>query len=183
MKGKKPKWLDGALALEQQAVEAMYAELSPELYRYAFRLIGTPQDAEDLVAEAFIRLLRTLQREKADVQHIRAYLYRVVHNLAVDSFRKGKWIQPEVDVSELEQAENTEELEQDILAAGHVRKALWKLTDQQRQVLLLRYVQELSFEEIGAVLKKPPGAVKALRHRGLEALRRVFQQQEEESRS
>jgi RNA polymerase sigma-70 factor (ECF subfamily) len=64
------------------------------------------------------------------------------------------------------------------LAAERVRAALWQLTDLQRQVILLRYIQDLSYKEIAKVLQKPEGAVKALRHRGLESLRRIFSRQE-----
>ncbi|MBN1266313.1 MAG: RNA polymerase sigma factor [Anaerolineales bacterium] len=178
MKHKKPVWLDGARVLEPQAVEAMYAELSPELYRYAYRLTGHAEDSEDILAEAFIRLLRTLQTTERPISSIRAYLFRVVHNLAVDRFRSGKWIDPDADVSLLQTGTDPADGMENALASEQVRAALWQLTDEQRQVILLRFVQELSYEEIADVLQKPTGAVKALRQRGIEALRRIFKQQE-----
>jgi len=179
MKRKKPEWLKGARDLEPRAVEAMYTELSPELYRYAYRLTGHAEDSEDILAEAFIRLLRALQTTDRSITSIRAYLYRVVHNLAVDGFRTQKWIDPAADISSLQTGTGPLEKVEGVLAAERVRAALWQLTDLQRQVILLRFVQELSYKEIAEVLQKPEGAVKALRRRGLESLRRIFGQQEE----
>jgi len=164
---------------EPGSIEQMYEELSPELYRYAFRLTGNSEDSEDILADAFIRLLDSLQHRNLKVNSIRAYLYRVVHNRAVDGFRRKKRVTKEVDVSLLEADNPAANGAGDILAVEQVREALWQLTDQQRQVIMLRYYQDLSYKEIGEVLDKPTGAVKALRHRGMNSLRRIFLRQEE----
>lgn len=175
----RPDWVGGVHALESGSIEQMYKELSPELYRYAFRLTGNSEESEDILADAFIRLLDSLQHRKQKVNNIRAYLYRVVHNRAVDGFRRKKRVTNEVDVALLEADPGVGAGAVDILAVDQVREALWQLTDQQRQVIMLRYYQDLSYREIGEVLDKPTGAVKALKHRGLNSLRRIFLRKEE----
>jgi RNA polymerase sigma-70 factor (ECF subfamily) len=63
------------------------------------------------------------------------------------------------------------------ISADQARSALWRLTPEQRQVILLRYFQGLGNEEIARVVDKPVGAVKALQHRALNALRRIMQRE------
>jgi len=169
-------WLIAARSLDEDALEAIYDAFSDELYRYAYRLIGDPLAAEDLVAETFYRFLRALHAGGGPREHLRAYLYRVAHNLAVDVHRRGRG-------EALESSENLEALPSEddpssvaeiSIQAEEARAALWRLTHEQRQVIVLKFLQGLSNREISAVIEKPVGAVKAPQHRGLNALRRVF---------
>jgi RNA polymerase sigma-70 factor, ECF subfamily len=142
-------------------------------------LTGSSEDSEDILADAFIRLIRALQHKTMSIVNVRAYLFRVVHNRAVDDFRRRKRLEQDVDISQIICEPGSGSIERDVLAMKQVRSALWQLTDQQRQVIMLRYYQGLSYQEIGSVLDKPAGAVKALQHRGLEALRRIFQKEDD----
>jgi RNA polymerase sigma-70 factor (ECF subfamily) len=169
-------WLIAARRLDEDALEAIYDAFSDELYRYAYRLIGDQQAAEDLVAETFYRFLRALHAGGGPREHLRAYLYRVAHNLAVDGHRRGHG-----EVVEL--PENAEGLQSDddpasaaetAIQGEKARAALWALTPAQQQVIVLKFFQGLSNREISTVIEKPVGAVKALQHRGINALRRIF---------
>ncbi len=170
-------WLIAARCLDEDALGAIYDAYSDELYRYAYRLIGEQQAAEDLVAETFYRFLRALHTGGGPREHLRAYLYRVAHNLAVDGHRRGHG-----EVQELPEDGGTLQSEDDPSAEAEAaiqgekaRTALWRLTSEQRQVIVLKFFQGLSNEEISAAIEKPVGAVKALQHRGLNALRRILE--------
>jgi RNA polymerase sigma-70 factor, ECF subfamily len=170
-------WLIAARRLDEDALEAIYDAFSDELYRYAYRLIGEQQAAEDLVAETFYRFLRALHAGGGPREHLRAYLYRVAHNLAVDGHRRGFG-----EVQELPEdggtlrAEDDPSVEAETTIQGEkARSALWRLTSEQRQVILLKFFQGLSNKEISAAIEKPVGAVKALQHRGLNTLRRILE--------
>ncbi|MGD8603810.1 MAG: sigma-70 family RNA polymerase sigma factor [Anaerolineales bacterium] len=162
-----------ARRLEREALGQIYDAYSLELYRYAMRLLGDPMRAEDLVAETFARFLRALHGGGGPKTHLRAYLYRVAHNAAVDVYRKEE----PVDLSEQEMASDLKEPEQAAevaLRSVRVRQALWELTSDQRQVIVLKYFQGLTNRQVADILDKPVGAIKSLQHRALGALKRVL---------
>jgi RNA polymerase sigma-70 factor (ECF subfamily) len=169
-----PSLLARAQRLEPQALVQIYDLYSDELYRYAVRLGGNPDLAEECVAETFARLLEAFRRGRGPRQFLRAYLYRIAHNWLTDQFRARRG-----DVS-LEEAlplpasdDPAAEAEMRIRQQA-VRAALFHLTPDQRQVILLRYVEGWELEEIARAVQKPVGAVKALQHRAVARLRRLL---------
>lgn len=166
--------LPKAYRLDPAALTEIYETLSPPLYRYAYRLLGNARDAEDSVAETFHRLLLALQHGHGPREHLSAYLYRIAHNLITDRYRRG--LRPEAELDEALEAADDDPAE---AAAQHIaqaraRDALWKLTADQRQVILLKYFEGLNNEEVAAALDKPVGAIKSLQHRALDSMRRVL---------
>lgn len=167
------KWLVSAKALDRSILEEIYDTLHPELYRYAFRLAGSHEQALDIVSETFTRFIKSLRENAGPARNIRAYLYRIVHNLAMDRFRYEQRVDHKADPERLIAGEESDPLliAQRVSDADLARQALWELTTEQRQVIVLKYLQNLSSKEIGAIIEKPPGAVRALQHRGLKAMR------------
>jgi RNA polymerase sigma-70 factor, ECF subfamily len=169
--------LDEARKLNSHALADIYDEYSPGIYRYAMRLIGDQDQAEECTAETFSRFLHTLHRNRAPRDHLRAYLYRIAHNWIVDLYRKNK---PEAGLDEsiasgqqTPEQDATENIERD-----RIRKAIRKLTSDQQQVIYLKYLEEWSNAEIASALDKPIGAVKSLQHRALAALKRHLKEEE-----
>jgi len=171
--------LAGARRLDEGALSEIYNRHSTELFRYAVRLLGDAQLAEDCVAETFSRFLQALHRGQGPQQQPRAYLYRVAHNWIVDHYRRRTPDPVPLD-PELPAASDSEPsvIVKDRLEREHVRLALLELTSDQRQVLVLRYLQGLSNEEVAAAVQKTLGAVKSLQHRALAALKRSIEEQE-----
>jgi RNA polymerase sigma-70 factor (ECF subfamily) len=165
---------------DEQALAEVYDRYSPELYRYAWRLLGDEDQAEDCVAETFERFLRALLNGGGPQQNLRAYLYRAAHNWIIDRYRQ----QPAMPLPLREDlhSEGWNDPPQrldEILARDEVRHALAALTPDQRQVIVLRFLQDLENFEVAQALEKPIGAVKALQHRALASLRRMLCVQEE----
>ncbi len=165
-------WLPRVHQLDPQALTAIYEALSPPLYRYAYRLLGNARDAEDIVAETFHRLLLALQRGHGPRDHLSAYLYRVVHNLITDRYRRRPLAEVELDEALASREIDPLEAVARYRARTVARQALWRLTPDQREVILLKYFEGLSNEEVAATLDKPVGAIKSLQHRALAAMRR-----------
>jgi RNA polymerase sigma-70 factor (ECF subfamily) len=168
--------LAGARRLEEETLAAIYDAYSPELYYFSYRLLGNVQAAEDLVAATFYRFLRALHTGGGPREHLRAYLYRITHNLAMDHHRRHPVaIDPLEDIEmKLPSGSDPAQQAEDALVQEDVRAALWRLTQEQRQVIVLKFLQGLSNQEVATVLDKPVGAVKSLQHRALEALRRML---------
>jgi RNA polymerase sigma-70 factor (ECF subfamily) len=160
---------------EERALSEFYDAYSPGLYRYAWRLLGDEDLAEECVAETFSRLLKALEKGTGPRQHLKAYLYRVAHNWATDHYRRGSEKELPLD-SEVHIDPDPEPLDQvsESIEQAEVRAALRLLTPEQRQVILLRYLEDWQLCEIAEALEKPLGAVKALQHRGLRALYRIL---------
>jgi RNA polymerase sigma-70 factor (ECF subfamily) len=165
---------------EEQALTEVYDRYSDDLYRYAWRLLGDECLAEECVAETFSRFLHAVQRGKGPQRYLRAYLYRIAHNWITDSYRRGPppWLPLEADMM-ADEDHSPHELVEDALERQEVRTALRYLTPEQRQVIVLRYLHEWTHEEIAHSLEKQVGAVKALQHRALNALRRAMRMDEE----
>lgn len=170
----------GSGSLTQTDLIGLYNDLSPQLFRYAYRLLGDADLAEECVAETFSRFLHALQNGRGPNIHVKAYLYRIAHNWATDYYRSHRqefelesgWADdPGLGPSRI--AIKNQEKEQ-------VRSALMQLTDEQRQVILLRFFEEWPHEEIAAAIGKTAEATRALQHRAITALRQILPGADEE---
>lgn len=169
-----PSLLARAQRLETQALIQIYDLYSDELYRYAMRLGGDPDLAEECVSETFARLLDAFRRGRGPRQFLRAYLYRVAHNWLTDQFRARRETVSLEEAMPLPASDDPVAEAETRIRQQTVRAALFHLTPDQRQVILLRYVEGWELEEIARALQKPVGAVKALQHRAVARLRRLL---------
>lgn len=161
---------------DEHAIAEVYDGYAPALYRYAYRLLGHQSTAQEIVADTFYRLLVALKNGGGPDKNISAWLYRVAHNLVVDYYRSAPRQETlPIESIQVEQPEN----EQDRILVQEdqkeIRKALWKLTDLQQQVIALRFLEGLSNEEVAAIMGKTVGSVKALQHRALVSLKRIME--------
>lgn len=167
--------------LETKALTEIYDTYSPGMYRYAMRLLGDSQSAEDCIAETFARFLDALQKRRGPRDHLQAYLYRVAYNWIVDLYRKQK---DNVELKDYIPSDDRPEDE----AFRHfyqakLRDAIHKLTTDQQQVIALKYLEDWSNEEIAKALNKPLGAVKSIQHRALKSLQRFMEASDNHERS
>ena len=169
--------LQRARRLEESALSAIFDAYYQPLYRYVCRHIGAGPAAEDLTAEVFRNFLEQLRIRRGPTTFLRAWLYRVAHNLIVDELRRTRTRELEV-LDETRHAHDPEvgELVQHSITQQTVLSALGRLTDKQRTVLVLKYLEGLETDEIAQSLNMSIVTVKALQHRGMQALRRNLQQ-------
>ena len=169
-----------ARQFEQAALGEIYDSFSPGVYRYALRLLGDAGLAEDCVADTFLRYLQALRAGGGPQDHLQAYLYRIAHNWITDQYRR----QPLPPLPLLDELVSKEEdllqIAMDHIQQTQVRGALGRLTPDQRQVIVLKYLEGWENESVALALEKPAGAVKALQHRAIEALRRMLLPHKEE---
>jgi RNA polymerase sigma-70 factor, ECF subfamily len=166
-----PDLLNRARTFNPQALAEIYDRYSPGLYGYAMRLLGDECLAEDCVSETFSRFLTSLHAGQGPTEHLQAYLYRIAHNWITDHYRR----KPLLDLDEDLRAEDEDRPEAQIdhrLQQERVRNALRLLTPDQRQVILLRFLEGWENDEVSAAIQKPSSAVRALQHRALASLRR-----------
>ena len=172
--------LNAALRYDPKALAQIYDLYSPGLYRYAARFLGDPSVAEDCVAETFSRFLKAIHAKRGPKGYLKAYLYRIAHNWISDFYRRAP------DVSELKDtfpdSDNATEQKVSLrLRQEQVREAIQKLTPDQQQVIMLKYMQGWKNKEIAQAVKKPVGAVKSLQHRALVRLKKCLENKESSS--
>jgi RNA polymerase sigma-70 factor (ECF subfamily) len=172
--------IERARCFDQNALGEIYDRYSPGIYRYALHLLGDPQQAEDCTEDTFTRYLQALCDGGGSGDHLQAYLYRIAHNQIIDTYRR----QPPPPLSLFDDLPGSEpelmETIVDQIDKEQVRAALVYLTPEQRQVIVLKYLEGLENDLVAIVLKKPVGAIKSLQHRALIALRRILLPHEEE---
>ncbi len=175
MDSKSELLLKKARQYDQNALAEIYDLYSDALFAYAFKHVGKSQVAEDLVAETFSRFLKALERGGGPKEHLRAYLYRITHNLITDSYRREP--PPPLELEEellSEEGADPISIVADMQDADRVRNALRLITPEQSQVITLRFLEGWSGLEIAQAMDKSLGSIKALQHRGLAALQRIL---------
>lgn len=165
---------------EAKALEEIFDTYGSGIYRYAMRLLGDEDLARDCMSETFSRFLVALKRGSGPKKYLQAYLYRIAHNFITDYYRRK--VPPTLPLNIEIRADPKQEPHHQVsdqLMNQQVRDALTLLTPDQRQVIVLKYLEDWENESIAMSLNKPVGAIKALQHRGLEALRRIMSRNED----
>jgi RNA polymerase sigma-70 factor (ECF subfamily) len=162
-------------ALDEAAIGTVFDTYYASIYRYVYRHVHHQPTAEDLTGEVFCRMLEQLAQGRGPKRHLKAWLYRVAYNLIVDNSRRQVHRDHEPLAGQTVQAGHDVEGEahQAILRA-QARAALDELTEKQRAVIILKFLEGCSNREVSRILEMSVGAVKALQHRGLASMRRYL---------
>ena len=159
------------------AARTLYDSLGGRVCAY-LGFHGAP-DAEDLTSEVFLRVFRSLDQFTGSERAFRAWVFTIARRVLIDEHRRAQRrpvtvrlaapITESVTGGDVE-AEAMAGVERDGVAA-----LLASLTPEQREVVALRIIADLSIDHVAEILGKEPGTVKALQHRGIAALRRQFE--------
>lgn len=168
--------LERARQFDRQALAEVYDLYSPGLYRYAMRRLGDAQLAEECVAETFSRFLHALHGRKGPRDFLQAYLYQVAHNWITDFYRRDPPLE-QLPEDHAALAPDPEAAAEQALRDARLRQAIRRLTPDQQQVILLKFVEEWENEAIAKAMHKPVGAVKSLQHRALASLQRILNEE------
>lgn len=170
-----------ARAGDREAFEELVQLYKDKIYHLAYRMLGNRQEAEDAVQETFLRVFMNLERYD-EQQKFSTWIFRIGTNLCIDRLRKkkpnysldaelpegegGDWYSmlPSEDATPEDQVILSETQQQ-------IRRAIEAMPEKYKSVVILRYLQDLSLQEIGDVLDMPVTTVKTRVHRGREFLR------------
>jgi RNA polymerase sigma-70 factor, ECF subfamily len=157
------------------AFTQIYERYAPAIYRYIYFRVGEAELAEDLQAEVFLRMLEGIHRYEDRGWPISAWLYRIAHDRTVDTMRRRRNRQQvplETWGGSCDGPESSVEVQLD---HEELNRMLDDLTDEQRKVIQLRFMADMSIQEVAKTLGRTEGSVKALQHRGLQSLARRLQ--------
>ncbi len=176
--------LVAAALADSSAYAAIVYRYQAPLTRYLYRLgCRSKSDADDILQEVFLKAYRNLNEYDASLK-FSSWVYRITHNEAMTFFRKAARV-PRVAVSDdeisvFESMPDGHDLAAELdtaLSAAALRAAIAKLDAKYRDVLVLRFLEDHSYEEISDILRKPPGTVATLISRAKEKLKKLLAEQ------
>lgn len=158
---------------DPHAFDRLYRRYLDRVYSYAFYQLGDHHDAEDATERTFLAALAAIDRFHDEGSTFRAWLFRIAHNAIANSHRTRRRRRTEPITNARQQAAPGADPAGVVARADQqreIRAALARLPAERRQAILLRFVDELSAREIGAVLDRSEGAARVLLHRALRDL-------------
>ncbi len=164
-----------AQALDEVALASLYSTYYPKIYNYAFLQLGDIHAAEDLASDVMLKLLESIKKYQFKGTPFSAWVFRIARNRLIDLHRRRKR-RGEVNLTEPLAAMQIgpQTLAERALDRGQLQLALRYLTDEQRQVIVLKFIEGFDNASVARVLGRSEGAIKSLQHRALKSLRRVM---------
>lgn len=163
-----------------EAAGKLYEEHFRSVFRYLFYATGDQAAAEDLTGDVFLKMVQALPGYRATSAAFRTWLFQIARNLAIDHYRRSS-AHPVEQLAESapDQRERPEAHVEANLTAERLQAALQRIGSDQRDVLVMRFIDDLSLQETARVLHRSEDAVKGLQRRGLAALRDLLTTTEE----
>ena len=165
--------VERAIERDADAFAALYDRHVVRVYRHIYYMVGNAAEAEDLSAQAFLQAWEAIHRYQIRGAPFVSWLLRIAHNLGVSHLRSKKESSelPETLVDQRRDGNPEEELARRS-EAERVREAILRLRDEQREVIILRFVEDLEYREVAEIVGKSVAAVRVIQHRALNALRK-----------
>jgi RNA polymerase sigma factor (sigma-70 family) len=160
---------------DEDAWREIFEGLAPVVLGY-LRANGAP-DPEDVLGETFLQVARDIARFEGEEAGFRSWVFTIAHHRLIDARRSSARRPVELSPEPPEPDEPAADAAEEALArigTERVQSILAALSEDQRAVLLLRFVADMSVEDVAKVVGKRPGAVKALQRRGLNAVKRLL---------
>jgi len=158
-----------------------------QIYRFIFFKVSNKEEAEDLTANVFLRTWQYINEMGAEtIGNLQAFLYQVARNAVIDFYRekaqRGLTSSEDLKIELKDQGQNLAEKIQNSSMLEEVQDALQQLKDEYREVVILRFIEEMNVSETAKILGKSKGAVRVLLHRALKTLREILTETEEKLR-
>jgi len=155
----------------------LYRIYLERIYRYLFYQVKDTMTAEDMTEEVFLKMWRALPRFRGDERALTSWLYRIAHNHLIDHYRTRTQELPLSDDLDVGNSDVNEATADSALAAEDVTRLLSHLPAQQRQIIILKFIEDMDNEEIAAITGKSQGAIRITQMRALASMKRAMAKQ------
>ncbi|MGQ9572215.1 MAG: RNA polymerase sigma factor [Dehalococcoidia bacterium] len=168
-----------AQEFDEEALAWLYQVFYPKLYNYACLQLGNVHQAEDLASEVLLRVLESLKDYRFRGVPVAAWVFRIARNYLIDLHRRSQR-RPQVGLYEgiPDADDGPHATAERAITQSEIRVALAKLTEEQRQVIILKFVEGMDNASVARVLSRSEGAVKSLQHRALASLKKILSAEE-----
>ena len=157
-----------------QYFSEIYDQYVAKIYRFIYLKVSTQEIAEDLSSEVFLRLYRHVQKNNPTIENAQAFLYQIARNVVADHYRGRKVTVVSIEKTTIEIediGEKTREQAEVSLEMDRIRQALSELQDDHQNLIIWRYLDELSVPEIAQITGKTEENVRVGVHRAIQALK------------
>jgi RNA polymerase sigma-70 factor (ECF subfamily) len=172
------KLIKDAIMGEAEAFGLLYDRYQPQIYRFIYLKVSHREEAEDLTHQVFLKSWENIAEYESSNFPFSSWLYRIARNQTIDYYRTKKSHLSLEKEGGLE-IENDErplaELSDDLMDLEKIRKAIGYLSDDQQNVIILRFIEDLSPKETADIMGKTEGSVKLLQHRAIKKLKELTQ--------
>jgi len=167
--------IEKAIKGEASAFGLLYDKYQPQIYRFIYLKVGHREEAEDLTHQVFLKTWGSISRYDFQGFPFSSWLYQIARNQVIDYYRTKKVNITLESIVELKiespsyssVMDNNSDIEK-------VKKAIYQLNPQQQDVIILRFIEDLSLQETASILDKTETAVKLLQHRAIKNLRKIL---------
>jgi RNA polymerase sigma-70 factor (ECF subfamily) len=170
------KLIDRAVRGEQEAFGVLYDHYQPQIYRFVILKVSNRAEAEDLTHQVFLAAWKSMPRYENQGYPFSSWLYQIARNQIIDHYRTKK---ADVDLETIEvlgiaSRDNHEEEAHIRLELEKVQRAIKELSTEYQDVIIMRFIEELSIRETADALKKSEGAIKVMQHRAIKELKDIL---------
>lgn len=158
---------------DKEAYGQFYDLYVNRIYRFIFFKVNSVNDAQDLTSEVFLKLWQKL-RDGHDIKNLNSFIYMMARNIVIDFYRAKSRTETSLNEGIKDKIDNSKDLLTQQMANSELQgvlQGLDKMKDEYREVIVLKFLDELSVREIAEILNKTTGAVRVLIHRALKALK------------
>jgi RNA polymerase sigma-70 factor, ECF subfamily len=170
--------LESAAGFDEKALGEIYDRYEVRIYSYIYRRTGNESLAEDLTAQVFLKMLEAIRNDKGWRSSFSGWLYRIAHNAVIDYYRqrdRQQQVSLEDTLTTTASDHNPVVMAEASLDAERLRTAISRLTEEQAEVVTLRFLEGYSISEVALMLDKTEGSIKALQYRAVTTLRQLLQ--------
>lgn len=155
---------------------SLYDEYLPKIFRFVLFKVNNRQAAEDLTHDIFLSAWQNLASYKPQGFPFSSWLYQIARNRVIDHYRtnRGHSSIDDADEDLFKVVSAVEHSLDQMLDLKKVSEALDRLSEDQKEVIIMRFVEDLSYPEIAAAMEKSEGAVRLLQHRAINNLKNIF---------
>ncbi len=158
----------------------LYDRHVDEIYRFVFLKVSTREIAQDIVSETFRKGWRVF-KDDPEMENPRAYLYKIARNLVIDHYRtKKEHVKSQEIIDELEdEREDLQKKAEERKDMALVKEAMEKLKGSYQDIIIYKYLEEMTNSEIAEIMDKSEGAVRVTAHRAVNALEKEIEKLKE----
>ena len=162
-------------ANDDEAYREVVARYGDPLYGYIYSITGDHHLSEDVIGETYLRMVEKIDTYTFYGAPFKAWLYRIAHNLAISALKRARRLTGDAAIEDaLGAADDPATTIDARLEAEELRQALSELTEEQQQVVLLRFVAGQSSSEVAQAMEKTENAIKQMQFRALRSLGRLL---------
>jgi RNA polymerase sigma-70 factor, ECF subfamily len=170
--------LKAAQKLDEEALTAIFDQFAPAIYKYTLRLCHDQIVADNIVGDVFAQLLEQFGQGKGPRTNLRSYLYQTAYHLVVDRSRDNQHNAPlEVAMSTYaggQFAPTQSQIEERVMMEALISAMNTELTEDQRHVIILRFLEDFSLKETAEIIGKEVNNIKVIQNRGIAKLRKAM---------